>query len=129
MDEKVTHLIINLNNLRADIQMTAVSTKAMMKEPALADDVHISKCDKGEARANLMIAFRHLEDARMRLGKAIQAADGGTSIYDKRRPTIEELEAILQDKGTYKVNLNPDGSISAQRVPDPIPLKDIPTCE
>jgi hypothetical protein len=31
-----------------------------------------------------MLAYRHLEDASMRLGKAIQAMDGGTSVYDKR---------------------------------------------
>ena len=32
---------------------------------------------------NIMLAYRHLEDAAMRLGKVIQAADGGTSVYDK----------------------------------------------
>ena len=35
------------------------------------------------ARANITIAFRHLEDARMRLGKVMQAIQGGTSILDK----------------------------------------------
>lgn len=40
-------------------------------------------CDINEARANLTLAFRHLEDARMRLGKSIQALDGGVSCYDK----------------------------------------------
>jgi hypothetical protein len=37
-----------------------------------------------EAVANLTLAFRHLEDARMRLGKAIQQVHGGVSIYDKK---------------------------------------------
>jgi hypothetical protein len=37
----------------------------------------------GESRANVMLAFRHLEDCRMRLGKAIQAYDGGTSVYPR----------------------------------------------
>ena len=37
----------------------------------------------GEAIANVMLAYRHLEDASMRLGKAIQALDGGVSVYDK----------------------------------------------
>lgn len=47
--------------------------------------VNISQgcCDVGECRANLTLAFRHLEDARMRLGKAIQAIDGGVSVFDK----------------------------------------------
>jgi hypothetical protein len=29
------------------------------------------------------LAYRHLEDASMRLGKVIQALDGGVSVYDK----------------------------------------------
>lgn len=37
----------------------------------------------GEAVANVTLAYRHLEDASMRLGKAIQALDGGVSVYDK----------------------------------------------
>jgi hypothetical protein len=36
-----------------------------------------------EAAANLMLAYRHLEDASMRLGKTIQAIDGGVSVYDR----------------------------------------------
>lgn len=36
-----------------------------------------------ESAANVMLAFRHLEDCRMRLGKAIQAFDGGTSVYPR----------------------------------------------
>lgn len=40
--------------------------------------------DRGEVMANLMLTYRHLEDASMRLGKAIQAYDGGVSVYDKK---------------------------------------------
>jgi hypothetical protein len=36
-----------------------------------------------EVGANTMLAIRHLEDARMRLGKAIQYAEDGISCYDK----------------------------------------------
>jgi len=39
--------------------------------------------ESGEIEANAVLAYRHLEDAAMRLGKAIQAYDGGVSIYDK----------------------------------------------
>lgn len=35
--------------------------------------------DHGEAIANIMLAYRHLEDARMRLGKVFQAMNGGIS--------------------------------------------------
>jgi hypothetical protein len=38
----------------------------------------------GEAIANVMLTYRHLEDASMRLGKVIQALDGGASVYDRR---------------------------------------------
>lgn len=37
-----------------------------------------------EVMANFMLAYRHLEDCRMRMGKVIQAANGGISIYDKK---------------------------------------------
>ncbi len=37
----------------------------------------------GEMKANIMLAYRHLEDARMRIGKILQAADDGVSILDK----------------------------------------------
>ena len=43
----------------------------------------ISEEDRPEVAANLMLAYRHLEDASMRLGKAIQVLDGGISVYDK----------------------------------------------
>lgn len=36
-----------------------------------------------EMKANIMLAVRHLEDARMRLGKVIQYSGDGVSIYDK----------------------------------------------
>lgn len=35
--------------------------------------------------ANITIAFRHLEDARMRLGKVMQACQGGISNFDKEK--------------------------------------------
>lgn len=38
-----------------------------------------------EAHANIQLAHRHLEDARMRCGKILQAMDGGTSCYDKKK--------------------------------------------
>jgi len=41
------------------------------------------RIDKSEIRGNAMLAYRHLEDARMRLGKCIQHAEGGISKYDE----------------------------------------------
>lgn len=48
-----------------------------------ADEPAKEGVNYGEAVANIMLAYRHAEDARMRLGKVIQAMDGGTSVYDK----------------------------------------------
>lgn len=49
----------------------------------IADDLRgRSQGAEGEVIANLTIAYRHLEDASMRIGKAIQAIDGGVSVYD-----------------------------------------------
>ena len=39
--------------------------------------------ETSEMAANLQLAFRHLEDARMRIGKAVQAYDGGKSCYPR----------------------------------------------
>lgn len=40
--------------------------------------------NKSECIAQAMLALRHVEDARMRIGKVIQYATGGTSVYDKK---------------------------------------------
>ena len=47
----------------------------------------------GEVGANVTLAFRHLEDASMRLGKVLQALDGGVSVYDKAT-TVESPKPI-----------------------------------
>ena len=47
--------------------------------------------DTGEIIANIMLTYRHLEDASMRLGKVLQAVDGGVSVYDKET-TIGETK-------------------------------------
>lgn len=50
----------------------------------IADELGSRRYSAGssEANANITLAYRHLEDASMRLGKAIQAMDGGASVYD-----------------------------------------------
>lgn len=49
----------------------------------LEDEERSKVEDRGEVIASLTLCYRHLEDASMRLGKAIQAHDGGVSVYDK----------------------------------------------
>ncbi len=72
--------------LRAQIEETKRQTMLVFTEHPVFNIAHTAAGvnrieDHGEMKANLKLAFRHLEDARMRLGKAIQAYDGGKSCY------------------------------------------------
>jgi len=67
-------IIDECNALRRSVKEAASRLDAMRQ--ALVGD----NC---ELIANLTLAYRHLEDASMRLGKAIQAQDGGVSVYDR----------------------------------------------
>jgi hypothetical protein len=51
------------------------------KTAQLAVAPNVPPSDRGEMIANATLAKRHLEDARMRLGKVVQAFDGGVSVY------------------------------------------------
>ncbi len=69
---------------RADIEAMKRRVKALMVHDDLCS-VDISEdqlARDAETRANIMLAYRHLEDARMRLGKVLQAQAGGVSCYD-----------------------------------------------
>ncbi len=67
--------IAAVNDLRGAIKETAAGVLVLKGGMIGAE---------AEAVANVMLAYRHLEDASMRLGKAIQALDGGVSVYDRR---------------------------------------------
>lgn len=70
---------------RHEIKRIGDHVKALMKHPDL--DVMVKQTYDGqhnEMKANIMLAYRHLEDARMRVGKILQAADDGVSILDKQ---------------------------------------------
>ena len=63
-----------LTQQRTDIGSVAGHVKSLMKHTVfLAPGPTM---DVAETKANIMLAYRHLEDARMRLGKAIQAFEG-----------------------------------------------------
>ena len=60
----------------------------------------------GEMKANIMLAVRHVEDARMRCGKVLQYADDGVSILDKitkdeepenKGPSLEGIAPLSDD--------------------------------
>lgn len=66
--------------LREMTKAIAEESKALSSNKAFYDPVPTFR-DIGEMRANITLAYRHMEDARMRLGKAVQAYDGGVSCY------------------------------------------------
>lgn len=70
-------LNVNIDALRAEIERANREVKDLM-----GFDLP-EHSDIGEVKANIMLSYRHLEDARMRLGKVLQALEGGKSIYDK----------------------------------------------
>ena len=67
-----------LNALRKRIEGTKKMTKMLLSMGGVKD------ADR-DVGANIMLSYRHLEDARMRLGKSIQALGDGVSIYDKKK--------------------------------------------
>jgi hypothetical protein len=81
--------------MRADIELIKSKVKNWRTHPEIIavtgkvqDDDHptptieqlTNMCETAE---NLVLCYRHLEDARMRIGKALQAHAGGVSIFDK----------------------------------------------
>lgn len=68
--------------LRIELKKAGNMTKGL--KDAVKNMSVSEKADSGEMIANLMLAYRHIEDAAMRVGKAIQAYEGGKSIYDNK---------------------------------------------
>jgi hypothetical protein len=68
-------------NLRKIVKTIAAEVDDSHTHPIFEDDEKEDR-DHNEMHANLTLCYRHLEDAAMRLGKAIQAYDGGKSVYD-----------------------------------------------
>lgn len=59
--------------------LAGLTADAVEIKNTVAAESEVPGQNKGEILANVTLAYRHLEDAAMRFGKAIQAADGGTS--------------------------------------------------
>lgn len=70
-----------INEQRKAIKTTA--ERILTMRTYLKDNDVPAMVDKNEVMANLTLTYRHLEDASMRLGKVLQANDGGVSVYDK----------------------------------------------
>lgn len=69
-------------NLRKTIKIIAEDVSNLHVSPSFQiEELYAGQHD--EMHANITLSYRHLEDAAMRLGKAIQAYDEGKSVYDK----------------------------------------------
>lgn len=79
MDESLKDICDRLRAALRDVELQARGLKdhPVFKEPPAYEG------QRGEMIAQSMLAVRHIEDARMRLGKVLQYAGDGTSIYDK----------------------------------------------
>ncbi len=77
---------------RDDIQCLKVKVNALLDHRIFRqgdrglDGPNIPPTRNANIEANITLAFRHLEDARMRLGKVMQACHGGISKFDCTTP-------------------------------------------
>jgi hypothetical protein len=75
-------VVVAINEVRSAIKTLAFACKAV-KTGLMTEAAFTPEEDRPEVLANLTLAYRCLEDASMRCGKAIQARDGGVSVYDR----------------------------------------------
>ncbi len=79
-------IIEMVQHYREQIKIGGKDVKALMNHVQFTNGTLPTDpvADVGEMKANIMLAYRAMEDARMRLGKVIEAHEGGVSIYDKK---------------------------------------------
>lgn len=82
---KLVDFKVGIFGMCSEIELVKSKVKNWMEHPELVGvDISEKPLNKGEEmEENLILAYRHLEDARMRLGKAVQAFDGGKSCYSR----------------------------------------------
>lgn len=71
------------DDLRKQAKRIEYYTRSLMNDSRFKGEQKFPN-QHGEMKANIMLAVRHLEDARMRFGKVLQYADDGVSILDKQ---------------------------------------------
>ena len=70
-------------DFRTYIKVLGDQVRGFMGHSVFTETDEAFEGQHGEMKANIMLAYRHLEDARMRLGKVMQQIQGGVSIYDR----------------------------------------------
>lgn len=81
-NEEIQSMKSSLKHSRGMINVRENKVRSLMNDEAFSGKEDFPG-QFAEMKANIMLSVRHLEDARMRLGKVIQQIDGGISIYDK----------------------------------------------
>lgn len=67
-------------------EVCGLQTDAIFEEKdCVLDGANIPNTRNANMKENISLAFRSLEDARMRLGKVMQAYQGGISIFDREK--------------------------------------------
>ena len=80
----MTNLEATANKLRAEVRNIGDLVKGLMNDETFKGE-QLFEGQHAEMKANIMLSYRHLEDARMRLGKVMQQIQGGVSIFDKAK--------------------------------------------
>jgi hypothetical protein len=75
-------LIQCLDDMRAQLKDLEMQARSIVKCDEL-NALPTFDGQRGEQKGQAMLAVRHIEDARMRLGKVIQYHGDGVSCYDK----------------------------------------------
>ena len=75
-------LKVTCDRLRKEIKEQGETVHSLLQHSDFKGEQTYSG-QHGEMKANIMLTYRHLEVARMRVGKILQAADDGVSILDK----------------------------------------------
>ena len=79
MEEKTfDEILVDFRSKIKELAFEVKNTKEFKSNDDDTDGVE----DVGEIIANLTLAYRHLEDASMRIGKTIQARNSGVSVFD-----------------------------------------------
>ena len=102
-EETQTALEKHCHKLRGEIRDIGRTVRTLMGHGDF-NGVEIFPGQHAEMRANIMLTFRHIEDARMRIGKVMQQIQGGASILDKMQdkdtnPEHTETTAPESEKG------------------------------
>ena len=79
MEEQLEELC---KRLRDDLKKIEMQARSILDHSDLKAENTFGN-QRGEQKGQAMLAVRHIEDARMRLGKVIQYNGTGVSCYDK----------------------------------------------